>query len=341
MKAAFPHISVVNPTAVGEPMLLAYFDELLEACRHYDVRLQLISNAMLLRGPRVREMLPLLERMTVSIDGATKETFERLRVGADFDTVLHNMESFSALRREMGLREQCAFTFSVTLMHENIHELPGMLRLAAELEVDHVAAGFLRVFDRSLRSSSPLRNPERCNEILSEARILAKELGLSASLPDPVPLDGRIAAAPSFSSMIGSEDAPEEMCTDEACDLTDGEAVPRAESTQSASAGSGESVDARSRDARPEGWQGRYYCQFPWREALVAQGGEVTPCCSPGRPVMGNAYEQDFMEIWNGPEYQRLRRGLWTGELTEYCRSCVFLMESGQLEYCTADYLHE
>jgi hypothetical protein len=48
---------------------------------------------------------------------------------------------------------------------------------------------------------------------------------------------------------------------------------------------------------------------------------------------MGNAFTGDFKSIWNSPEYQRLRRGLWEGNPTDYCRHCPFLQAAGLMPF--------
>ena len=90
----------------------------------------------------------------------------------------------------------------------------------------------------------------------------------------------------------------------------------------------------------PKDWQGRFYCRFPWKQAFVNLGGDVAPCCGQGRPIVGNLFQQDFDEIWNGDEYQRLRRGLYEGEPTDYCKNCSFLQETGKVPYDPDGYVN-
>jgi MoaA/NifB/PqqE/SkfB family radical SAM enzyme len=78
---------------------------------------------------------------------------------------------------------------------------------------------------------------------------------------------------------------------------------------------------------------------MPWRVTFVGQMGDVAPCCAPGRPVLGNVFERDFMDIWNGPEYRELREGFITGRLTEYCRGCLYLQEAGVMPYDARAYV--
>jgi radical SAM protein with 4Fe4S-binding SPASM domain len=52
-------------------------------------------------------------------------------------------------------------------------------------------------------------------------------------------------------------------------------------------------------------------CYSLWQFMSVNFNGDVFPCCSEWSPkdAIGNILRQPFMEIWNGPEYRRLRTG--------------------------------
>ena len=113
---------------------------MLEYAEKYDVKLEIVTNGMLLKNPRLKRMMPLLDRMIMSFDGGTKETFEHCRTGSKFDVIIRNLETFRDLRRDMSLREKVKFTFGVTLMKENIEEFPLIVEWAAKLDVDEVSA---------------------------------------------------------------------------------------------------------------------------------------------------------------------------------------------------------
>ena len=88
-------------------------------------------------GPRVEQVLDQLSPgITVSIDGMTAETFESIRVGADFATVLENLDRFVAHGRRVGKR----VNISHCLMPTNHHEFGALLVHAEERDVHvHVA----------------------------------------------------------------------------------------------------------------------------------------------------------------------------------------------------------
>ena len=68
-------------------------------------------------------------------------------------------------------------------------------------------------------------------------------------------------------------------------------------------------------------------CLLPWFSLYINVDGDVRPCCSFGAvptPVLGNLFEQDFEDIWNGEKYVDLRRRSIEHRLTyEVCRNCT------------------
>jgi MoaA/NifB/PqqE/SkfB family radical SAM enzyme len=364
-ETAFPHISIASPTVSGEPFVLPYFDAMVEAGEKYDTRFELFTNGMLLRGERMERLLPRLACLTVSMDGATKETFDYVRTGGKFEVVLANIQAFARRRRELGLRDAIEFNFNVTLLAENVHELPQIVELAAANDVGTVTAGYMMVLAESVRKSSPLNCPEKTNRALREASARAKELGVVLRLPQPLP-----ANAAEFITIAGgcgsdSLDAPAVPVpvdvgerpvavapAAETPPAAPAETPPAAPVTAIGSSATGIALDpapvvevvevVQAAEASgdepvhkllhgmPAEWGGKFYCNMPWRQVFIGQAGEVWPCCSPSRPQFGNGFEQDFMEIWNGPEYRRLREGLYSGDLTDYCKRCPFLQEAGK-----------
>jgi len=53
------------------------------------------------------------------------------------------------------------------------------------------------------------------------------------------------------------------------------------------------------------------HCFFGWYTATIRGNGELYPCCllmSPGYEPLGNAVNGRFVDHWNGPAFERLRR---------------------------------
>ncbi len=333
-ETAFPHVSVVNPTVIGEPMTFPHFDIMLEYAERFDVKLEIVTNGMLLKNPRLERMMPLLDRLTMSFDGGTKETFEHCRTGSKFDVVIRNLEQFRDLREAQGLTKKVKFTFGVTLMRENIEEFPAIIEWAHKLHVDEVSAGHLLVFTKELRGSSLFEHKALANKWIIKAKERAEELGVPLTAP----------------ALFDIEDAADLEISHrgQALDGTIGATgmLPRMDhiSGPIISDVPNRPQEVMAQESPPPAWseeKGRYWCQFAWRQVFVNISGDVAPCCHQSRPVVGNVFQQDWNEIWNGKEYQALRKGLHEGKPMPYCASCSLLAEQGSVDYNEEGYIFE
>jgi radical SAM protein with 4Fe4S-binding SPASM domain len=137
-----------------------------------------------------------LDRLHVSLDGATAATYERIRVRARFDRVVRNLEMFLAARD----RRACAkpdLHLVLVVMRQNLDELADLVRLAhgwraSQVFVQHLCHDFgessLPVEYRPMRDfveSETLleEDPARIEQSFQEARRVARELGVDLRLP--------------------------------------------------------------------------------------------------------------------------------------------------------------
>jgi len=109
----------------GEPLLREDLFELLELLRQKRLETHLITNGMLLTPQIIADLKRLGVRVMISIDGATKATYESIRHGASFEKVVQAARNCA----QEGLLE--AINFAVLKM--NYAEIPGILELAASI----------------------------------------------------------------------------------------------------------------------------------------------------------------------------------------------------------------
>lgn len=133
---AFAHADYVAFTHGGESVTAPIFPEVLRRIararggRPTDVHL--VSNGMLLDGARLGELVDLgLTSLMISLDGATPQTNDRIRVLGKLDRVVANLRAAVALRPR-GLR----VGVSTVVGASNVAELPALGKLCVELGVD-------------------------------------------------------------------------------------------------------------------------------------------------------------------------------------------------------------
>ena len=74
-------------------------------------------------------------------------------------------------------------------------------------------------------------------------------------------------------------------------------------------------------------------CEYPFAKTYIDLAGNVSICCPASRMPVGRiSDEQPFSAIWNGPQYQILRRRFYEGNLPRLCETC-FLLDTGSLQF--------
>lgn len=183
----YPAVEAVQFTAYGEPMMTPKLLARIEEMERFGVRLELVTNATLMRGDRLLErMARVLRQLTVSIDGASPATYDTIRIGASFDAVIANLERYNTFRHARPREQQAPLHFNTILMRKTLDELPRFLRLAKRLDAQHVTVNHLVVFEEEMRGQMLSTDPEwrrRTNEVIEAARELARSLELSVNLP--------------------------------------------------------------------------------------------------------------------------------------------------------------
>lgn len=182
----FPTLEVVQLQGDGEPLLSRTIDQLLDAARLYDVEIYMVTNGSLLNERNVQKLLQQRGSIWISLDGFSKESFEYVRLLADYHQVLNGIERLVQGRAAAGKEEQVKLGVIWCAMEANVRELPAFIRQCAAWGLDN-----LTVNDFSL-AGIPARlhhqqlgrsNPELANRLFAECRQLAAETGLDLILP--------------------------------------------------------------------------------------------------------------------------------------------------------------
>lgn len=97
--------SDINLHHRGEPLLNPALFDMIAYARDAGLRTRFHSNGALLDAVKADKLLQARpDLVSFSVDGFGKEAYERVRVGAAFETTLDNITGFLKLRRERGLR---------------------------------------------------------------------------------------------------------------------------------------------------------------------------------------------------------------------------------------------
>lgn len=184
--AARAGLAEVIPSTLGEPLLWAGLDALVDLCAALGVALNLTTNGTFPgRGAAAwaARLVPVASDVKLSWNGATAATAEAVMPGLPFDRAIANAEALVAARdaaaRAGGRR--CRVSFQVTAQEANVRELAGIVRLAAALGVDRVKVNQLQVRAPWMAALSLRRDRDalrRWNAAVAEMRAAAEEARL-------------------------------------------------------------------------------------------------------------------------------------------------------------------
>lgn len=166
----------------GEPTIHPHFNEMLEIINRHSARKYFCSNGMNLKKIKNAIFDYNVDVFAVSLDGATDETNSRIRRGSKIDVITQDLKDIVQIRNERGLKYPW-INFVFCAMRSNLHELPDLVRLAAEIGIDEVKVVYLTVFGEDLLDESLWGHEKEVAEVFEEACRLGEELGIALKLP--------------------------------------------------------------------------------------------------------------------------------------------------------------
>ncbi|RPJ82494.1 MAG: radical SAM protein, partial [Acidobacteria bacterium] len=134
----FAGLRELHLQGLGEPMMHPRFFDMVRFAVGRGIRVTTNTNATLITDKRAEQCVTSgLECLHASLDGARAETFERIRVRANFAKVVKNLERFRDVRGRMGSKRP-ALHIVVVAMRQNLAEFADLVRLASNLGAEEV-----------------------------------------------------------------------------------------------------------------------------------------------------------------------------------------------------------
>jgi radical SAM protein with 4Fe4S-binding SPASM domain len=197
-----PALAELHLQGLGEPLLHPRFFDMVEYAVARGVAVSVNTNLTLLTPAKAERAATCgLEAIYVSVDGATAETYERIRVDARFDRLERNMLRLLEALARHGSATRVQVT--AVAMRENLDELADLVALTARwglntLSVQHLCHDF---GESTLPARyAPMRDfvagqtlvgldAARVARAFDAARSTAKEHGVALRLPRVTPVE--------------------------------------------------------------------------------------------------------------------------------------------------------
>lgn len=312
IREAMPFAEYVNIAGTGEPLLSASTVEIAKLYSNCGAQVEITTNGTL--PARMAAIAPYVHGINLSMDGATKATFEAIRFGASFERTLSGVRSLAPEDRQK-------ININFVVCSLNAHEAADAIALANDLEVGSVTfqefhpylswhremelgSGDRTMFFSSLESATP-KVPVIVHVARSEAagepganrvglshldqvtqpqqtRLTWQELraGLEAVVDDALGFAAALVEDVNKISVISQDgDATAEQLVDQI------------------------QLNIRNGSARSP------FCLAPFNMLYVQGDGEVRPCCVL-RTQVGSLPNSNFDDAWNDPAFVAFRSSI-------------------------------
>jgi len=280
----FPQMERALLHGIGEPLLNRSLPQMIAYLKQRQVEVIINSNGTLLT-PSWQETLVKsgLDQYRCSIDGATDETYARIRGANLLPKLIKGLEGLVETKVRLGSRTPQISIWCVAT-RENLAELPDLIRLAARLGVPELYVQRLVYFAREPGDQFGMARDDLAifgQDQDEEDQIIET----CARLSDQLGIDFRAS---------GGRDPLNSLAAARPADFMPWQACLRPWTTAYVTA-NGNCLPC---------------CISPFAtndyDSLL----------------LGNLFERPFEEIWNAPSYQKFRRRLLSDQPNKACSSC-------------------
>lgn len=281
----------------GEVFLYKHFEEMFdEACKWSNLKQQIITNGFVLNEKWMNKIIKAENtELTFSIDGVTKEVYEEIRQGSNFERVMSNIRYIFNLKKSLGIKKD--IRMNSVIMKTNYKQIYDLLELAHNEGFNQLSLMALH-FDSAPNENifyGDSRDQEALNYVYKAIPILkerAKQYNVDLDVLLP-------CGDESFDEVVAKQDN------------TETNLKPEKEQEQ-------EEKNVESKDENKKGQKveepkdlivpiNRVCCKMPWNYMMICDDGNVLLTGSCVKRI-GNIYENSINEIWNSSVAQEYRK---------------------------------
>lgn len=169
---------------LGEPTLNKDVAKMIDYARRQNIWVRMVTNATLLhRSDLYKRILDAdICELIVSIDGVDKDTFEKLRKGADYDLVVKNCKALNIYSQQKGFEKRIKMWS--TIQRENNCQLLSFPKFASELGFKKLGVSLSLHrwgspdWQAYLNENVVLNTEARLAELITEAAAYRVEIGI-------------------------------------------------------------------------------------------------------------------------------------------------------------------
>lgn len=313
----------INLNGMGEPFISKNVKAQIDFYVGYGNKIVANTNLSVLDDELIERIGRDFEWLAVSVDGARKETYESIRIGMSYDTVIGNL--YKLKERVPHVRK----ILSMVMMRQNVCEMPEMVELAHKAGIDQVV--FLNLNPNLIIGNGRdvmIHYPKVAEYYSVKALEMGEQLGVRVV----------VANAPHLNRQITFDEIQEELAQmqrlpkwktpeEEQAMFCTAEIVHRYIETH----------DQQQSTTVPTPVKCAGVCDWVLKNCYTDLHGNISMCCRNMIYRAGNvAQKGDFQSVWNAPLLQKTREIFYSGYLPEACLQCG-MVEGGELKYLTVE----
>jgi|TARA_R110000822_G_scaffold29199_3_gene86240 MoaA/NifB/PqqE/SkfB family radical SAM enzyme len=133
----YNHPIQVHIGSDGDPFASHVYRHFMEQTPERDnIKYSILTNGLMFKEfhQTVPHIINNLKELGVSIDGATKETYEKLRIGGRWEKITEALQCISELRKKKDFR----FILHFVVQKDNYHEMENIIELGEQYGADRV-----------------------------------------------------------------------------------------------------------------------------------------------------------------------------------------------------------
>ncbi len=131
----FPYLQYLSIKG-GEVFFDKRLKRLLEKAKKTNVKLEVITNGLLLDEKIINDLVDTQTNLSISIDSVNKDVYESIRVGAKFEKLISNLELLNKIRKQKN--NKVSTTLHMVVMKRNYKEIENVIKFAHKYNFDHM-----------------------------------------------------------------------------------------------------------------------------------------------------------------------------------------------------------
>jgi len=305
----YPYLSTLRLQG-GEVFALKGFKEFVADIASQTDRplISISTNATMINEEWAKTIVEMpFQHITVSLDAAYEETYEKVRRGGNFSDVKNNIKRLQKFKSDANAVYPTFDSFFV-LMESNFRELPAYLDLLRELNIFRATFETMLVDDRNLS-----RSPDLEDEIIQSSDSVSElHQILKSIVSDPTYKDFKLVWA-GLKDLFDYHNLDSAFLNEEGSTLTpENPHIGQANGEKKIIFPEYVYPDLPALPDDLDLEKTANLCTNPWYTMFIIENGDVSLCFQ-AEPI-GNLFETPLTEIWNGAEAIAKRSRMLSGQ---------------------------